>query len=258
MKIIDSHAHLSFDAFKNDLDEVISRASKAGVVAIINPTISADDFKNAIRISERYPMVFPALGIAPQTLREDLFEEFLLAAERFKGKFIAIGECGLDFYWVTEPTRIEFMLESFKTILEIVEKLNKPLIIHARSAHRRNAYAEIVQMLETHSIKRAVFHAFFGSKRDVQTILRGDWFISIPTVYVRRKDLWSIVASIPIDRMLVETDSPYLAPKQGIRNEPAYVVETLKLIAQLMNMSIDDVAQILTKNTIGLFNLMIT
>ncbi|MCR8471495.1 MAG: TatD family hydrolase [Candidatus Korarchaeota archaeon] len=255
LKLIDSHAHLSFDAFKNDLDEVILRAQKAGVVAIINPTISVSDFKNALKVAEKYPNVFPALGLAPQIIEEELLKEFLSAINEFKENYIAIGECGLDFYWITEPKKVQFMLESFKTILEIVEKLKKPLIIHARSAHHKNAYVEIIELLETYNIKRAVFHAFLGSKKDVQAILRGDWYISIPTVYVRRKDLWFIVNDIPLDRMLIETDSPYLASRKGSRNEPSYIVDLLELISRITGINKDDIAYILTKNAIDLFEL---
>ncbi len=258
MRVIDSHAHLSFDIFRRDLDSVIAKARKVGVVAVINPTITPKDFENALRIAERYKdYVFPALGLAPQILNEELFQKFLLALKNFEKSYIAVGECGLDFHWVRDEEKVNFMRESFREVLQIIEKLGKPIIIHARSAHHRNAYIEIVRELEVHKIKKAVFHAFLGSKKDIRMILNGDWLVSIPTVYVRRKDLWHIISSVPLERMLVETDSPYLAPRRGIRNEPANVIEVVKLIARINNMDEEDVAEILTKNTINLFELRI-
>ena len=258
MRVIDSHAHLSFDAFDHDLDSVILRAKKAGVIAIINPTITPKDFQVALKITESHKdYIFPALGLAPQILNKELFQEFLAALRKFEGRYIAIGECGLDYHWVRGERETEYMIKAFEEVLEVVETFKKPLIIHARSAHRKNAYVKIAEMLQTYSIKRAVFHAFFGSRSDIRVILSGDWLISIPTVYVRRRDLWPLITSIPLSRMLVETDSPYLSPRKGVRNEPAYVVEVIKVIADIKNVDYEEVAEITTRNAMDFFDLKI-
>lgn len=258
MRIIDSHAHLTFDIFKNDLEQVIDRALRTNIVAIINPTIDPEDFIKAMRISQKYPKyIIPALGLAPQTSNQRNLNAFFDAIKVHRGQYIAIGECGLDYYWVTDPKQVNFMKNSFEKIVKIASDYNLPLIIHARTAHQKNAYLEVVSILKENNIENAVFHAFFGKKSDAMEIIKHNWFIGIPTIYVRRVDLWRVLEKIPVENMLVETDSPYLSPVRGLRNEPANVRKVLEVISQIKNINIYEAADIIFNSTKTFFKLRI-
>jgi len=255
---IDSHAHLTFDVFKGDLEDVISRAKNSGVRAIICVSVDARDFLEALRISEGYTnYVYPTLGLAPQMADEIKFEEFLDALERWKGKYVAIGECGLDYYWRTNSDEVKFMIKSFSRIAEIARNDDIPLIVHARSAHGKNAYREIVRILRNLGVERAVFHAFLGRKGDAREITRMGWLVSIPTIYIRRPDLWEIIKATSLECMLVETDSPYLPPSKGERNEPANVIRVLELISKVKEMDAEEVSEIILSNTCGFFGIKV-
>lgn len=258
MKIIDSHAHLTFDMFKNDLEYVIKRSKRAGIIAIINPTVDSEDFIKALQISKKYPnYIIPALGLAPQTSNQEKLDIFFETIEKYRGMYVAIGECGLDYYWVTDPQQVKFMETSFEKIVKIVSDYDLPIIIHARTAHRKNAYLKIVNILKKNNINNAVFHAFFGKKSDIIEIIKNNWFVGIPSIYVRRTDLWPLIKEIPPENMLIETDSPYLSPIKGTRNEPANVKKVLEIIAQVKNIDINELAEVIFTNTKTFFRLTI-
>ena len=256
LKVIDSHAHLSMDTFKQDLQSVIEHARSRGVVAVMNPTIDKKDFLEALQIQKKYPdFIYVALGLAPQLLNERKLDEFMEAINEYNNKYLAIGECGLDYYWVTKPKEIEFMRQAFMKVMEVVAERKKPIIIHARSAHRRNAYREIIKYLKEFGIEKAVFHAFLGKKSDALEIIKGGWMLGIPTIYMRRRDLWGVIKAVPLDNMVIETDSPYLSPVKGTRNEPANVVGLIDLIAEIKGKNKEEIACKIYENTKALFNI---
>jgi len=246
------------NVFDEDRDQVVQRAKRHGVIAIVNPTINSEDFVKAVRIREQYREILHiALGLAPQRATKTDLMKVLELARNYRNEFIAIGECGLDFYWVRDINEIKLMREIFRSMLQLAVEYRLPVIIHARTAFGHNAYREVMRLLEEYGVEDAVFHAFLGSKADMREITKRGWYISFPTVYVRRKDLWGIIMEAPIDYILIETDSPYLAPQKGIRNEPANVVMLVELIARLKNMDKFDVADIILRNTRDLFRIQI-
>ncbi len=256
MKLVDSHAHISMPVFSDDLDQVVSRAINAGVIAVINPTIDSNDFIAALKLEKKYRgFIFVALGLAPQTATLQQLNDVLEVAKQYKGRYVAIGEVGLDFYWVKSVDRIVTMRKIFESMLGLAKELNLPLIIHARSAYGKNAYVQIAEYLKKYDIESAVFHAFFGRKSDLELIVNNGWMIGIPTVYLRRRELWKILELVPLDNILLETDSPYLAPTKGTRNEPANVVKLVNLLTTIKHMDNETVASIILENTKKFFNI---
>jgi len=235
---------------------VIRRAKDAGVLAIINPAISPEDFEVAVNLARKYnDMLHIALGLAPQRAQLKDLDVIVDLADKYKGRYIAIGECGLDYYWVRTEDEIEKMRRIFKTMVSLASSYDLPMIIHSRSAHGRNAYAEIIGILGKSGVERAVFHAFFGRKSDALEITRRGWLIGIPTVYVRRRDLWGVLKKVPLENVLVETDSPYLSPTKGKRNEPANVVVLIDLLSKIRSGDPFDIAYTILENTKTFFEI---
>jgi len=255
---VDSHAHISLRHFDNDREEVINRARKNGVIGIINPAINPSDFDKALKISQRYHgYIYVALGLAPQTASNEDLIEILDQAKKHRSKYIAIGECGLDYYWVRSPAEIENMVRIFQGMVQLAVETKLPMIIHARTAYGKNAYREIAKILNNYGIEKAVFHAFFGRKKDVEVITKNNWYIGIPTVYLRRRDLWSILKSIPLHNMLIETDSPYLSPEKGKRNEPSNVLLIIELLSKIFGKDPYELSIIILENTKKFFGIKI-
>ncbi len=256
MIAIDSHAHISLKHFDDDRDDVLRRAREKGVLAIINPTINPPDFDKALRISKKYRgFVYVSLGLPPQTASEKDLQVILEYSKKYEGRYIAIGECGIDYYWIHDPEGIERMTRIFKRMLELAKEAKLPVIIHARTAHGKNAYRDIVKILKDYGIEKAVFHAFFGRKSDLRIIIENGWYIGIPTVYLRRRELWDIVRQTPLDTILIETDSPYLSPEKGKRNEPANVLMLVDLISKILNKDPHEVSMRILENTLDFFNI---
>ncbi|NTV23644.1 MAG: TatD family hydrolase [Nanoarchaeota archaeon] len=258
--LADVHCHLDETFFKDDVDKVIENAKKAGLKAIVPAGVDPKTNRNALLLGERYPgLVYPALGIyPPDALKRELeetkdgFSHYDVDAEiefisQNASKLWAIGEVGMDFKDGTDFPEQERI---FRKLVELAIKIDKPLIIHSRKAE-----AKVIDILETYNYRRIVMHCFGGNHNLVQKIRDNKWLFSIPTSAVRDQHFQKIIRETPLFQILTETDSPFLSPFKEQRNEPANVVETVKLIAQLRNMAEEDVVGRLWKNTKVLFRI---
>lgn len=248
----DSHAHIDGPEFDADRVEVIERAHAAGVKTILN--VGTGDphsgvFERAIELGRNNASIFSAIGVHPHDARfyddqaESLIKE-LLARERV----VAWGEIGLDFHYDNSPRDVQ--MDAFKRQLRAARECDVPVIIHTREAE-----AETVEILRSEyagAERRGVFHCFTGSKELAQHALELDFFISFSGIVTFRKaeDLREIAKQVPLENLLIETDCPFLAPvpHRGNRNEPAYVVEVARCIAELRGLQIDEVAHVTTEN----------
>ncbi|MGB9698088.1 MAG: TatD family hydrolase [Thermodesulfobacteriota bacterium] len=251
--LVDSHAHLEMKDFDKDRERVIARAQEAGVKYIITVATNIPDTFKALEIAHKNAGVFVALGIHPHEAKEIKEEDFAelrrLAQEE---KVVAFGEIGLDFYRQHSPREIQ--LRRFRELLRLAQELTLPIIIHAREAEK-----EILNILrqEANGQWRGVFHCFSGDLAMAQQVIQMGFFISIPGTITFKKSLpqQEVVQKIPLERILLETDAPFLAPEpyRGKRNEPAYVRFTAEKIAQLKGLSLADVARITSLNARLLF-----
>lgn len=256
MEFIDTHSHLYDEAFSSEEDQALERAIQAGVTRLILPDIDSQTRDAMFSLADRHPeTVFACAGLHPTSI-DDRWEEELRAAEEAaeSHRIYAIGEIGLDCYWSTDF--LEQQKEAFRRQLILADRMDLPVIIHSRESTEL-----IISILkeQKHLSLKGVFHAFSGSietYRELQKL--GDWYIGIGGVLTYRKaSIAETVKNIPLERMLLETDSPYLTPVpfRGKRNESSYIPYIAEKLALQKEISIEEVAETTTANAQKLFRL---
>ena len=254
--MIDTHSHIYEPPFIADREEVIQRARQAGVEYILLPNINAGSIAPMLDMCRRYPgYCFPMLGLHPEDIEENyrqVLADMKALLEVPDHPYIAIGEVGLDYYW--DKTKVKEQEETFRTQIEWAIAYHLPLMIHSRSAHRQLVTAISEYKGEALS---GVFHCFGGSKEEAQELLQfPDFMLGIGGVVTyKNSHLAETLASVPLERIVLETDAPYLAPVpyRGKRNESAYVVEVLRKIAHIYNVSEQQAEDITNSNAKRIF-----
>lgn len=251
--MIDTHAHLMFEQFSEDLEVVVERAWAVGVSKIINVGCGMESSRQAVEMAGRFSGVYATLGFHPydaDDLSEELMEEWRRIALSNE-KVVAIGECGLD-YVKAEASR-EVQVKCFRRQLELARELNLPVIVHNRDADE-----DCLKILKSVSEVRAVFHCFGSNLEFAERVWAAGYLTSFTGIitYPNAAELREVVAAMPLDRFMVETDCPYLAPQayRGERNEPAYVVEVVKKIAELKGIGVEEVEDLSVRNTERFFS----
>ncbi len=256
--IVDTHIHLDDDRYKDDLDEVLSRAREAGVKGFIIPGADATTLKRAIEIAELYEDVYFAVGIHPYDI--DSFDENDFSLHVGHKKCVAIGECGLD-YFRLEGTEEEKELEKqkqkevFIAQIELAKKYKKPLIVHIRDASRDSK-----ELLLKYNAKEVggVLHCYNADEELLSLANEGFYFgIGGVITFKNAKKLVNVLPKIPQDKLLIETDGPYLtpAPHRGQRNEPLYTTFIAQKMSDLLEIPLDNLAEISSKNALKLFDI---
>jgi TatD DNase family protein len=249
----DSHAHIDGPEFDADRGEVIERAHAAGVTTILNVGTGDPNsgvFERAVELGRNNPSIYTAVGTHPHDARfyddaaEQKTKDLITGGERV----VAWGEIGLDFHYDNSPRDVQ--MDVFRRQLRAARACDVPVIIHTREAE-----SETIEILRTEyegAERRGVFHCFTGSKELAQQAIELDFMISFSGIVTFRKaeDLRDIAKQIPLENLLIETDCPFLAPipYRGKRNEPAYVVEVARCIAELRGLPIEEVAAVTTQN----------
>lgn len=252
--LIDTHAHIEMRAFDADRDDVIRRAGEAGIDAIVTVGTNLQDCRKAIAIAGRYDQVYAAIGIHPHDVNGiDGDTYHLIRKLACQPKVVAYGEIGLDFFRNRSPRSDQ--IRCFGEQLELAAELDLPVIIHDREAH-----TETLEMLSGwKGRKGGIVHCFSGDATMAGKCLDLGFFISVPgpVTYPKSERLLDVVRQVPLDRLLVETDAPYLSPhpRRGQRNEPAYVVYTARKVAETKGLPIEEVAAATTRNAKAVFGL---
>ena len=253
MEFIDTHSHLYDEAFAGEEDAAVARAREAGVNQIIFPDIDSQSREAMFAFADRHPgVIFPCLGLHPTSVNASWKEELTLVESHLDKKIWAIGEIGLDCYWSKEFLKEQ--QEVMRIQLEFAAKKNLPVIIHSRESTEL-----IINKLKEckHLNPKGVFHAFSGSietYREIQKL--GDWYIGIGGVLTYKKaSIAETVKDIPLERILLETDSPYLTPVpfRGKRNESGYIPHNADRLAEILSKDISEIADITTENARKLF-----
>ncbi|ARQ03145.1 TatD family hydrolase [Pseudorhodoplanes sinuspersici] len=253
--IVDSHCHLDFPDFANDLDGIVDRARAQGVGRIVTISTRARELPKLLAIAERFDAVFCSVGTHPHNAHEELdIGTVDLVAKTAHPKVVAIGEAGLDYFYDTSPR--DAQEQGFRAHIAAARETGLPLVIHAR-----NADDDMARILEEETGKGAfpaVLHCFTGGRDLAMRAIALGLSISFTGILTFKTSnaLRAIAAELPADRILVETDSPYLAPGKfrGKRNEPSYVVETAKVLAETRGVSFDEIANQTTENFFRLFS----
>lgn len=254
--LVDTHAHLYSEEFDQDRAEVMARAEASGVVHTIMPSISMEEYPRLIAALREFPSrVSAALGLHPAYVKEDYREQLqFIEAKAYAEDWVAIGEIGLDYYWSTGFKAEQHI--ALREQLRLALRLDLPVIIHVR-----NAFEDLVGILEEEEFValRGVIHSFTGTEEELQSVLRLHRFMIAlnGVVTFKNASLREYITQIPLDRLLVETDAPYLAPipQRGKRNEPAFVAHTASYLAELWQLSLDTLASITSDNARRLFRL---
>lgn len=251
----DTHAHLDDEHFADDRELVIKRAREAGLQLIMNASCNLEACKKTIELTKKYDFIYGAVGIHPQDARDitevDFSELKELAGEE---KIRAIGEIGLDYYWDDAPHDVQHQI--FRRQINLAKEVKLPVIIHDREAHQ-----DVFEILKEEGAQEVggVMHCYSGSWEMAKEYIKLGFYISLggPVTFKNGRKVQEIAKQVPLENLLIETDSPYLAPVpyRGKRNEPAYVVKTAEQIAHLKGIGVEVVAKATLENGKKLFNI---
>jgi TatD DNase family protein len=253
--LVDSHCHLDFPEFAPELDAVVARARDAGVGTCVTIGTTLEKFPRVREIAERFENVWCSVGIHPHEAEMELLSDPAALIERaMHPRVVGIGETGLDFYYNHSPR--EPQIANFRAHIAASRELKLPLIVHTRDADD-----DTIAILRDEMGKGAftgVIHCFTGTRRLADAALDIGFSISVSGIATFKKsdELRAVLKDVPLDRLLVETDAPYLAPMphRGKRNEPSFVVNTAAMLAELKGVSADELARVTTDNFFRLFS----
>ena len=256
MKIIDTHCHLNDKALFSDLDNVIERAKNAGVDKMIVVGWDKESSELAIKIAEQYDFIYAIIGFHPENIF-DINDEILYETlELYKHpKVVAIGEIGLDYHWTKEPEKRALQKEYFVKQIDFANKVGLPISIHSREA-----FEDTLSILKEHKPEHGgVMHCYSGSVENLKEIINLNLYIGLdgPVTFTNAKTPKEVAAEIPLERLVVETDCPYLSPHplRGTVNEPANISLIVDAIAEARDMSKKHLLDVLYQNSCELFNL---
>lgn len=251
--MIDTHSHIYGPEFDDDRAEVLQRARLAGVDKVLLPNINEESIARMLQVAKEYPdMCYPMMGLDPEDVKED-WAQVLDRMEMQLDGMIAVGEVGLDFYW--DATFRKEQIEAFERQICWAVERNLPLVIHMRKAEQ-----ELLEVMERHKSDglRGVFHCFGGSKETASRMLKHEGFVLGigGVVTFKNSRLAETLRHVPLDRIVLETDAPYLAPVpyRGKRNEPSYVAHVARFLSDIYNVSeeeVNDVTNLAVKRVFG-------
>lgn len=259
--IIDSHAHLGWDSFLEDQDEMIARARESGVVQMVNAGVDLKSIPEQLALADRYHFIYTGVGLHPHEAKDwdDNSAGILMESARHES-VRAIGECGLDFFY--NHSERSAQLHAFSRQIELAIELDLPVIIHTR-----DAWADTFELLFKYAEQakaagkqlQGVFHCFTGGPEVIPQIKELDFYVSFSGIVTFKKSeaIQHAAPLVPAERLLVETDSPYLAPQghRGKRNEPSFIWKTVEKLAELRQESVEHTAEQTVRNTRTLFKL---
>ena len=251
--LIDTHIHLADGCYDKDRDVVIARAREEEVDYLIVVASDLESSKKCVKLTEEFKSLYAAVGVHPheaKTVDENTYSKL---KELVKSKrVVAIGEIGLDYHYNHSPREVQ--KEVFRNQIRLAKELRLPIIIH-----HREALSDAIKIVKEEKIRKGVFHCFSGSLEEAKEVISLGFYISIagPVTFKNAKRLQELVKELPLDKLLIETDGPYLSPHpfRGKRNEPAYLKYIAEKIAELKGLSLDEIARTTTENAKKLFRL---
>lgn len=254
MPFTDSHAHLAADGVYEELDAILARAADAGVDTIVNICTDEKSLKRGMQMQSTLPRISQTAATTPHDVEKE-GESFFPIVEKHarEGALVAIGETGLDYYYEHSPK--ELQQHYLKKYLALALECELPVVIHCR-----DAFADFFKIIDAHyQDAPGVLHCFTGTAEEAEQVIKRGWYLSLSGIVTFKKshELQKVAKSVPIEKLLIETDTPYLAPQKhrGKRNEPAYVAETCAFIAELRGISTEELAEATARNCAQLFAL---
>jgi TatD DNase family protein len=255
MNLVDTHAHIYLDDFKDDLGEIITRAKKNGISTILMPAIDRSTHPSMLKTEQAFPgLCRSMMGLHPCSVKDDYQTELAEVQQHLAGrKFVAIGEIGLDFYWDISFKSQQY--DAFQRQISRALDFDLPIVIHSRDAV--DECIKVVQDNQDGKLK-GVFHCFSGTTEQARKIIEQGFYLGIGGVLTyKNSGLDKVISEIELDYVVLETDAPYLSPvpNRGKRNESAYLTIVAEKLAEIKNISVNEIADITTKNAEKLFGL---
>lgn len=254
MKLIDTHTHLYLGDFENDIGEVIEKAIAEGVYKFYLPAIDSTELDNLLHLENKFPGIcFAMIGLHPCSVKENFAEELALVEDALsKRKFAAVGEIGLDFYW--DKTFINEQYECFHRQIELALSNKLPIVVHTREA-----LDEAIQVVKQYTLRglSGIFHCFGGTAEQAKQIIDAGFYLGIGGVVTYKKSgLAEVLTEIDLQHIVLETDAPYLTPVpfRGKRNESSYLKYIVAKIAEIKNVTVEEVARVTTVNAERIFS----
>lgn len=259
MELFDTHSHYNDEKFEEDRQEIIEETYQNGVTKFVTAGYNIKSSKMAVELAKKYPYIYATCGISPNDIEDagkiKQIEEIIKNEDQeIQKKIVAIGEIGLDYYWNKENKKMQ--QEIFIKQIEIANKLEKPIVIHTREA-----VSDTIEILKTHKvIKKGIFHCCPLNRELVKEALKLGYYISFagPITFKNTKNAEEIIKLVPEERILIETDSPYLAPepKRGTRNDSRNVIYIAEKIAKIKQKTLEEIAKTTYKNAKTIFQII--
>lgn len=260
MELFDTHSHYNDEKFDKDREQIIKETYEAGITKFVCAGYNIESSQKAIELSQKYEFIYSICGISPndipqseQELWKDIDEITKIIKENKTNKLVAIGEIGLDYYWNKENK--ELQTEAFIKQIDLANELNLPIVIHSRDAS-----VDTINVIKEHTVKKAgIFHCCQFNQEMIKQALELGYYISFagPVTFKNSKNASDIVKLVPLDRILIETDSPYLSPEpnRGKRNDSRNVKFIAQKIANFKEIPIDEIAKITYENALRIFTI---
>jgi TatD DNase family protein len=250
VKYFDTHSHLEMPRLYPKADAIVRRAKEAGVIGVVVSAIEPKFYPKAMDLKKRFPeFIWPTFGLHPPRATPQMVKQTIKAIRDHAGEIVAIGEVGLDYYWVKDPKEREYQKRAFSEFIHLAAELDLPLVVHSRDAE-----ADAMQILREEKMFDVQLHCF-NDPEHVQQAAKEGFFMSVPTSVVSRNRMQRIAKEMPLDNMLLETDAPYLSPVPKQTNEPSNLPKAAKKIAELKGTTPDVIASTTTANALNFLHL---
>ncbi|MFX1606750.1 MAG: TatD family hydrolase [Promethearchaeota archaeon] len=248
MKLFDSHTHIDMQHFKNDRERVIQRAKDAGLVGVVTSSIGPGSFRRTLGIVNKHRgYVHHSAGCGVSQLTKDDAEKIIALILKYSKEIVAVGEVGLDYYWIKDPQARKNQEPLFKMFINLATELELPLVIHSRKAE-----AEATEILEMSFSGDVLMHCFDGPPDVAKRVADNGWYITLPANFVKYRNRKAAAQIIPLEQVLLETDGPFLSPTSE-RNEPANIIFGVQSLSEILGLSDEVVAQTTTQNALRFY-----
>jgi TatD DNase family protein len=250
LELFDSHSHIEMPRLYPSAAAVVKRAKKVGVISVVVSPIEPKFYTKALDLMERFPgFIWPTFGLHPPRTTPRMVKQCMRLIREHSDRILAIGEVGLDYYWVREEHKRELQRRYFVEFIRLAAELDIPLVVHSREAE-----ADAIRILKEEQVTSVQLHCF-NNPDLVAEAASQKWFMSVPTSVVSRRRMQRIAEAMPLTNMLLETDAPWLAPQPRQQNEPSNLPFAVTKIAELQKTTEESVAKITTNNALELFRL---
>jgi len=250
LELFDAHTHIDMKHFKNDREQVIQRAKEAGLVGMVTSSIGPASFRKTLGIVKKHHgFIHHSPGCSVSQLTNDEAEKTVALIQKYSNQIVAVGEVGLDYYWVKDPKGRKHQEPLFQMFIDLAVELALPIVIHSRKAE-----TEAIDILEKHFSGDVLMHCFDGPKEAAKRVADNGWYVTLPSNFGKYRNRRDAAVTIPLEQILLETDGPYLSPTPN-RNEPANIKYGVESLSEILDLPFEEVARLTTSNAIQFYRL---